>query len=106
MNKFIFIVAFLSLLTGCFPSKNLDKKEVLLQGRTMGTTYNIKVIVENNSINTVDLHKKIDSALVNLNQEMSTYINDSELSKFNQLRSPEPVVISSGLTRVVKKLFV
>lgn len=103
MNKFIFIVAFLSLLTGCFPSKNLDKKEVLLQGRTMGTTYNIKVIVENNSINTVDLHKKIDSALVNLNQEMSTYINDSELSKFNQLRSPEPVVISSGLTRVVKE---
>jgi len=103
MIKLIVTIAFLSLLTGCFPSANLDKKEVLLQGRTMGTTYNIKVIVENNTINTTNLHEKIDKALVNLNQEMSTYIPDSELSQFNQLRSSEPVVISNGLNRVMKE---
>jgi len=103
MIKLIVTIALLSLLTGCFPSANLDKREVLLQGRTMGTTYNIKVIVENNTINTTDLHEKIDKALVNLNQEMSTYIPDSELSQFNQLRSSEPVVISNGLNRVMKE---
>lgn len=101
MKNLILIAALLTLLTGCFPSKNLDKQEVLLQGRTMGTTYNIKVIVENDSIDTQLLQKDIDSALVNVNQEMSTYIPDSELSRFNQLRSSEPVTLSKGLARVV-----
>ncbi|WP_076418582.1 FAD:protein FMN transferase [Colwellia sp. UCD-KL20] len=103
MKNLILITLVLTLLTGCFPSKNLDKKEVLLQGRTMGTTYNIKVIVENDSIDTQLLQKDIDSALVNVNQEMSTYIPDSELSRFNQLRSSEPVTLSKGLARVVKE---
>lgn len=103
MIKQLFIACLLITLVGCFPSKNLDKKEVLLQGRTMGTTYNIKVIVENDSIDTVNLQTKIDSALVTVNQEMSTYITDSELSTFNQHRSYEPVAISNGLTRVIKE---
>ena len=103
MKNLILITIVLTLLTGCFPSKNLDKNEVLLQGRTMGTTYNIKIIVENNSIDTAELHKKIDVALVGLNQEMSTYIENSELSRFNQLRTSKPVIISNGLTRVVKE---
>ncbi|WP_077338001.1 FAD:protein FMN transferase [Pseudocolwellia agarivorans] len=103
MKNLILITLVLTLLTGCFPSKNLDKKEVLLQGRTMGTTYNIKVIVENDSIDTQLLQKDIDSALVNVNQEMSTYIPDSELSRFNQLRSSEPVTLSKGLARVIEE---
>jgi len=103
MTKFIFTLVLLSLLSGCFPSKNFAKKEVLLQGRTMGTTYNIKVILENEAIDMEALKKKIDSALVNLNQEMSTYITDSELSRFNQSTSLEPVTISKGLTRVIKE---
>ena len=103
MKNLILIVALLTLITGCFPSNNLSKQEVLLQGKTMGTTYNIKVIVENDSFNTESLQKDIDIALVNLNQEMSTYIADSELSLFNQLRSSNPVTISNGLTRVMKE---
>lgn len=103
MKNLILITVVLTLLTGCFPSKNLDKKEVLLQGRTMGTTYNIKVIVENDSIDTQLLQKDIDTALVNVNQEMSTYIPDSELSRFNQLRSSEPVTLSKGLARVIEE---
>ncbi len=103
MKNLILIAALLTLLTGCFPSKNLDKQEVLLQGRTMGTTYNIKVIVENDSVDIELLQEDIDAALVNLNQEMSTYIKDSELSRFNQLRSSEPVTLSKGLARVIKE---
>jgi thiamine biosynthesis lipoprotein len=103
MKNIIFIVALLMLLTGCFPSKNLSKQEVLLQGQTMGTTYNIKIIVDNNSIDTSSLQKDIDNELVQLNQEMSTYITSSELSRFNQLRSTEPVIISKGLAYVIKE---
>lgn len=103
MKNLILIGFVFTLLTGCFPSKNLDKKEVLLQGNTMGTTYNIKLIVENDSVDTQSLHQYIDSALINLNQEMSTYIEDSELSRFNQLGSSSTVTLSKGLTRVIKE---
>ncbi|MEW6990817.1 FAD:protein FMN transferase [Colwelliaceae bacterium 6441] len=100
--KTIFIVVVLAVLTGCFPSNDLAQQEVLLQGRTMGTTYSIKVIVEN-TYDTAKLQEKIDALLVQVNQEMSTYIPNSELSTFNQLASTEPVKISAGLQRVIKE---
>ncbi len=46
MNKIkqILIVLLAVNLSACFPSNNSGKTEVHLQGRTMGTTYNIKVV--------------------------------------------------------------
>ena len=101
--KPMIIVSLLMILTGCFPSNDLANKEVLLQGKTMGTTYSIKMIVGkgNAEVNTKQIHQGIDDLLVQLNQEMSTYINDSELSKFNQSASLKPITISKGLTRVI-----
>jgi thiamine biosynthesis lipoprotein len=72
-----------------------------MQGNTMGTTYNIKVVGEN--IDSVKLQQGIDEKLKQLNQEMSTYINDSELSTFNQSSSLAPVSVSPGLARVLKE---
>lgn len=103
MRNLIVIVTALVLLAGCFPSKDLSIKEELLQGQTMGTTYNIKIIVENDLVDIATLKKDIDETLINVNQEMSTYIGDSELSRFNQLSSKEPIKISNGLTRVIKE---
>jgi thiamine biosynthesis lipoprotein len=99
--KVIIFTALLIVLTGCFPSSDLSKQEVLLQGSTMGTTYSIKVVIENDSVDTKKLHLAIDALLVKLNQEMSTYINSSELSRFNQSTSLEPIAISAGLLRVL-----
>lgn len=59
------------------------KKEHLFQGRTMGTSYRIKVvshILDSPS----HLKKKIDHRLNEINQSMSTFIKTSEISKFNQ----------------------
>ena len=105
MNKLnaIFLIAITVFLTACFPSKDPNKEEVLLQGRTMGTTYNIKVVVKNDSIQIDQLQSDIDSLLKQINQEMSTYIPTSELSLFNQNTSTEPVEISVGLQRVIKE---
>ena len=89
------------ILSGCFPSNDLARQEYHLQGKTMGTTYNIKLIGEN--LDVVTLQQGIDQQLKQLNQEMSTYITDSELSKFNQSTSMEGVEISAGLSRVVKE---
>lgn len=89
------------LLVGCFPSNDLARQEYHLQGNTMGTTYNIKVVGE--SLNAGKLKQDIDVALKQLNQEMSTYIPSSELSLINTSKSTEPVVISAGLNRVMKE---
>jgi len=102
--KTTFLFSLFILISGCFPSNQLDKKEVLLQGRTMGTTYNIKVVVPSSRLAEMDkLQSGIDAALKQLNQEMSTYIDDSELSLFNQSASLEPIKVSEGLNRVVSE---
>jgi thiamine biosynthesis lipoprotein len=71
--SFIFAITF----SGC----DL-KKEYLFCGKTMGTTYNIKVV---SSVfkNPANLKGKIDKKLFEVNKSMSTYIKDSEISVFN-----------------------
>jgi thiamine biosynthesis lipoprotein len=51
----------------------------------MGTTYTVK-IVDDTNISIIDtlIHSKIDSVLVSINQQMSTFIPTSEISIFNQ----------------------
>ena len=99
--KLVLVTLAVFVLSGCFPSNDLTRQEYLMQGKTMGTTYNIKVVGEH--IDTVKLQQGIDDKLKQLNQEMSTYIKDSELSRFNQSTSLEPISVSTGLARVVKE---
>jgi thiamine biosynthesis lipoprotein len=105
MNKIkIMLIIFLSIsITACFPSNNSPKKEILLQGSTMGTTYNIKVVATPEQVEALKLHDKIDAALKQVNQEMSTYIPDSEISLFNQFDAGDVFEISPGFTRVLKE---
>ncbi len=66
------------------PEVTLDEPseagKITLAGKTMGTTYNITYLDQENR----DFQNSIDSLLVVFNQSLSTYIPDSELSKFNQ----------------------
>jgi thiamine biosynthesis lipoprotein len=101
--KLMLIVLLLISITACFPSNNSGKSEILLQGRTMGTTYNIKVVSTLEQVEALKLQDKIDLALKQVNQEMSTYIPDSEISLFNQSNAGEVFEISPGFTRVLKE---
>lgn len=98
--KALILVCTLVLLAGCFPSNDGALDEILLQGPTMGTTYNIKVVAAS-SFDKAQLQQKIDTLLKQVNQEMSTYIPDSELSLFNRSQSLTGTPISKGLQRVV-----
>ncbi len=64
------------------------KKEVLISGKTMGTTYHIKVVTGYFK-NLESLKRKIDLRLEEINRSMSTYIKDSEISSFNAKKNPE-----------------
>lgn len=101
--KLMLIVILSISITACFPSNNSPKNEILLQGRTMGTTYNIKVVATQEQVTELKLHDKIDAVLKQVNQEMSTYIPNSEISLFNQSTSGELFEISDGFARVLKE---
>ena len=101
--KLILIVLLTISITACFPSNNSAKKEILLQGSTMGTLYNIKVVATPEQVVALKLQTKIDIALKQVNQEMSTYLSDSEISRFNDSVSTEPVAVSTGFARVLRE---
>ncbi|QTA83727.1 FAD:protein FMN transferase [Desulfonema limicola] len=90
MKKITILIIFF-LLTAC-PGKK-ENQEVLIQGRTMGTTFNIKVIT---SENTSDLEKKINNRLKQINKSMSTYDKTSEISRFNQIPDTETKLSITG----------
>ncbi|MEN8192527.1 MAG: FAD:protein FMN transferase [Bacteroidota bacterium] len=75
---------------------------VSLSGSTMGTTYSIKFI-KNQDIETVQIKTDIDSTLKKVNQQMSTYIPTSELSQFNSYKDTSWFKISNDLAYVIKK---
>lgn len=70
-----------------------QKSEVHFTGPTMGTTYNVKYVASSD-VTPEQLKSEVDSELVDINQLMSTYIEDSELSRFNQWHSVEPFPLS------------
>ncbi len=100
-NKWLLALLLTITLSACFPSNTSGKTSVLLQGRTMGTTYNIKIVATLEQVEDLKLQQKIDAVLKQINQQMSTYIPSSEISQFNQSRSTKPVEVSSGFARVL-----
>ena len=100
MGKYLqtaFLIFFLLFFAGCG-----FKKEVALSGKTMGTTYNIKVVTRFFE-NTKGLKDKVEMRLEQINKSMSTYSKDSEISLFNAFdRIGEKFYISDDFFNVMK----
>ncbi|UUO07912.1 FAD:protein FMN transferase [Blastopirellula sp. J2-11] len=90
----------LLLVVGCTPNGSAP---VELTGRTMGTTYSVKWIAPGDDFSTKSLQKQVDQRLVEINQQMSTYIPDSELSRFNQSPAGDWFPVSQALADVVSR---
>jgi thiamine biosynthesis lipoprotein len=63
-------------------------------------TYNVK-FVPVKEINERQLKQQIEQMLIDINQLMSTYIQDSELSRFNQWNSVQPFPLSAQTLEVM-----
>lgn len=93
------VVFVLFVVAGCAKE---SKQVVHLHGETMGTTYNVKYVVDERG--QIDgLKAALDKRLVEINKLMSTYDPTSELSRFNQYRFTKPYPISPETTTVVKE---
>ncbi|MDA9556948.1 FAD:protein FMN transferase [Vibrio sp.] len=100
MKKWLFVLLLPVILLGCTE----PPKQVYVTGPTMGTTYNIKYIApEEMSTSSKDIHTEIDRLLEEVNDQMSTYRVNSELSLFNQYKSDEPFKVSKDTAFVVKE---
>ncbi|MCE7610882.1 FAD:protein FMN transferase, partial [Vibrio fluvialis] len=78
-------------------------QQVHLSGPTMGTSYNIKYLQQDGLPSSDDLHKEIDRLLEEVNDQMSTYRKDSELSRFNQYQGIDPFEVSNQTATVVRE---
>lgn len=76
---------------------------VSLSGSTMGTTYNIKVVPNDKLPQSQLLQAEIDLALERVNDQMSTYRPNSELSRFNQLPLEQGVQVSDDTITVIRE---
>nr|WP_267960424.1 FAD:protein FMN transferase [Vibrio fluvialis] len=99
VKTWLVALASLLLLAGC----EQPPQQVHLSGPTMGTSYNIKYLQQDGLPSSDDLHKEIDRLLEEVNDQMSTYRKDSELSRFNQYQGIDPFEVSNQTATVVKE---
>lgn len=88
-------------LAGCFYDGADDL--ISLGGQTMGTTYRVKLVEPPQDIDAEALAHEIDGVLSIVNQQMSTYLPDSELSRFNDAKSDSWTSISTDTLTVVEE---
>ncbi|RNE88689.1 FAD:protein FMN transferase [Marichromatium sp. AB31] len=93
----ILLLGALLALAGCAQ----DDAPVELQGRTMGTHYSVKLYGLPDALSAEQLQARIDARLEQVNDLMSTYRPDSELSRFNASDSGDWFPVSLELAALV-----
>lgn len=74
---------------------------VSFSGPTMGTTYTVKFYTNENMDSAWQYKDDVDAVLVRINELMSTYDAQSELSRFNKAPVNTEVKVSADLTYVI-----
>lgn len=94
----IVLVFSLFVLMGC------QAEQLLIEGKTMGTFYSVKYQPEKNTSDRILLQQEIDKRLEQVNDQMSTYRSDSELSRFNAMRKINtPLTVSDATIKVINE---
>tara|TARA_B110000196_G_scaffold275805_1_gene253437 strand:- start:81 stop:1100 length:1020 start_codon:yes stop_codon:yes gene_type:complete len=87
-------------------SKNNSFHFPTISGSTMGTTYTVKYGTKIKNNKDIQENKnRIEEILRDINMQMSTYISDSEISRFNTTKNIEWMDISEDFAFVVKSSF-
>lgn len=95
INKILLIVLILVNAISCKNNIN-TAKYTSLSGKTMGTTYNIKYK------NNINYQSEIDIELKRINNELSTYISTSTISRFNQSETGISIDKNDLLKNIIK----
>ncbi len=89
----------LLLLAGCD-----GPEQVNIDGKTMGTYYSVKYVPGEGAPSPQVLQAEIDKRLEQVNNQMSTYRSNSEISRFNQSDAVNtPFAVSPETAKVVRE---
>ncbi|RPI03424.1 MAG: FAD:protein FMN transferase [Calditrichaeota bacterium] len=102
MSPRMILSFFAGLILSCSHSPS-QFEQYVFRGATMGTTFNIKIVEKkSNSFDYQKTSDEIEKVLDDVNRKMSTYIPDSELSRFNQAPAGEWFPVSAELCLLFK----
>ncbi|WP_325893621.1 FAD:protein FMN transferase [Grimontia sp. NTOU-MAR1] len=101
MKKFLLSVGLMISALLVLAACEQAPKQAHLTGSTMGTYYSVKYLADGDTRASNDIQAEIDARLELVNDQMSTYRKDSELSLFNQQKTSEPFTVSKDTAKVV-----
>ncbi len=101
-------IPWLALAVGCIGllscgQEGSNARLVTLSGPTMGTAYTVKTTSLPTGVSPVTLKADIERILNRINDHMSTYIENSEVSRFNRQQTTEWVEVSSETVAVINE---
>jgi len=99
LASFWFCLFIFTALVGCSDENSVHK--VRLAGATMGTSYSITLVTDKPFSDTDSLQRDVDEALRQLNQQMSTYIDDSEINTLKASPVGQWVSVSKPVAEVL-----
>jgi thiamine biosynthesis lipoprotein len=100
IRRAVLLVVAFSLWSCSDRSSRLPEYE--LAGATMGTRFSIKLVAPGESIDKDALQEQLVRTLARIEQRMSTYVADSELSRFNASSSTDWFAVSDELCSIVQ----
>lgn len=73
-----------------------------LAGRTMGTTYSVKVVDHDGRVDAAKLKLAVDAALADTNAALSNWDSNSDVSRFSEAQTTQPLAVSQPLYDVAR----
>ena len=94
----VIAVSLLTALTGCWFSERVEE----FGGPTMGSTYTVKYVRSKDSPSLELLKRETDAILAEVDQQMSTYRDDSAIEQFNQAPAGTCQAMPAGVLQLVE----
>jgi thiamine biosynthesis lipoprotein len=94
------------LFQGQCTRRQKDPELLTISGTTMGTIYRIKIpdfLISGRSVDPDSLRRGIENVLRDVNQKMSTYLENSEISRFNRFNGSDWFPVSRDTAWVIKR---
>ena len=100
LTRTAFVLCAVSLLSACDGSSTTQESALVIEGKTMGTFYRVSLAgVDKNR--EAALREQIEAQLKEDDHQLSTYKEDSVLSRFNQYHGNVPQPISAGMADAI-----
>jgi thiamine biosynthesis lipoprotein len=100
IRRAVFLVFALSVWSCGDRSSRLPEYE--LAGATMGTRFSVKLVAPDEAIDKDKLQQQLVQTLARIEERMSTFVADSELSRFNASLSTDWIAVSEELCSIVE----